>query len=111
MLITNNPSEVSMRANRKRNYYNYAIPLGFALSADCILLRALKKSNRADSFVKTIKNCARDYTVGNKKDLSLFLGKWVNNVSNKTMLPLIFLAGGLTNGLFINWLIKLFKKD
>ena len=111
MLVTNNEKVESPKTKQRSSTLKYTIPLGFALSADCIALRALRKANRGDTFIKTAENCVRDYTVGNKKDLSFFFGKKINNISNKKMFPLIFIGGGLTNGLFIDWIVKFFKKD
>ena len=113
MLISNydNTVENIKESNKKRTRYQYTIPAGFALSSACIAGRALNKSNKSDTFIKTAKNCIKDYTISNKKDISFFLGNWINKTRNKIMFPLIFFAGGLTNGLFIDWLIRVFKRD
>lgn len=113
MLVSdyNGTVEIAQQAKRKKSYYQYTIPAGFALSSACIAGRALRETNKADTFIKTAKNCMRDYTMGNKKDLSFFLGNRINRVNNKIMFPLIFIAGGLTNGLFIDWIVKVFKRN
>lgn len=98
---------------------NY-VPAGIAISAISIGTRALKDVNRSDTFVKTAKNCVKDYTLGNKKDLTSFLGEFLNlksfaekvdKVGNKKMFALIFGVGALSNALVAKCIADLFHKN
>lgn len=87
------------------HFYSF-IPAGIAISAAAVGTRAIKKTNRSDTFIKTTKNCAHKYTLENKKELTSFLGDFLNfksfaqkvdKVGNKKMFALIFGTGIITN--------------
>ena len=99
-----------------RNY----IPIGLAVCGTTVGYRAIYRKNRGDTFIKTAKNCAREYTIENKKHISTFLTEFLNNkklteklnkLSNKKMFALLVTAKTLLSATGVAICRNLFRKN
>ena len=115
--ISNNTTITNTGSIKPKKKYN---PISLAAGAVCwtvgdMALELLDEKNRADSFTKTVKNCAKSHTIGMKdllgKGVKFFTKKenWqtkINNISNKK-----FFAGLVATELIANYfLVKGWKK-
>ena len=100
---------------RKKYYYQKALPLGFAILGADIAVRGFKKTNRCDSFIKSAKNCIKDYTKEYRGDFSSFFkdflklekaGNWIEKIGNKKMLAFLLVSETLLNASVISCIHK-----
>lgn len=99
------------------NCVNY-LPAGIVATTACVGIRAFIGNNRSDTFVKTIKNCAKAYTHENKQNLGDFFefinmkkfGDKIKNVGNKKMFAFIFAADTLFTAITFAAIKDFFKK-
>lgn len=103
---------------RKLNYWK-VLPAGIIAASADVGLRAIIKKNRGDTFVKTIKNCTRDYTKEYRSGISSFCGdflgmknfsKWMNGIGNKKMFAFLFATDVLITSLILKGCHNLFCK-
>lgn len=93
------------------------LPAGLCISSGCVAIRAIKDECRSDSFVKTAKNCVKEYTVSNKTDIAEFtkfinlnkLAEKIAGVNNKIAFPILFGTGVLANAMLIGVFANCFK--
>lgn len=109
--------ETQKSRNRSKRFLRDTT-IGAVVVTSYVACRAFKEENRADTFVKTAKNCLKDYTNYNRKqcsDLAKVLtldnvAKWMSKVSNKKMCAALLAGDAIIDGLFLgaiwDWLTK-----
>jgi len=110
---------IAEQKKQNRNYFlTKALPAGAIIFGADVFLRGSNEKNKADTFIKTVKNYAKEYTISNKKDFSSFFGeflkmdkfgKWINKVGNKPMFAFLMGAEILINAICVKSIHDWFK--
>ena len=101
----------------RSQFFSKAVPLGVATTGAGIAYYALNKANRADTYVNTAKNCAKEFTKDGRKTVQELLKKvkwdsaaeYVGKLSNKKMFAGVAGAAVLVSATIFNTIGKIFN--
>ncbi len=102
--------------NSSNRFITTALPLGAVTTAGCVAARALVNENRADTFEKTAKQCAKAFTKENRQTIMTFVkdilkkDKWaeqIAKVSDKRMFAILAAGGAIINALAFDGFARL----
>ena len=106
--------------NSDRNtFLTKAVPMGVAIVAADIAWYAVDKENRADTFVKTAKKCAKVFAEDGRKNINWVLNKlkwdkgaeYISKLSNRKMFAGAFGAAVMINAVVISAIGKLLSRN
>ena len=102
--------------NSSNRFITTALPLGAITTGGCIAARALVKENRADTFEKTAKQCAKAFTKENRETFMTFAKdilkkeKWaeyIGKISDKRLFAILAVGGAIGNAILFDGFAKL----